>query len=54
MKGHVGKYKEEPGLIDLWVCSCGWESNPYYDGAHWAEAEFKRHLEAVKAKKEKA
>lgn len=41
---HVGKYREEAGLIDMWECSCGWESKPYYDGAHWAEEEWRKHV----------
>ena len=40
---HVGKYVEETGLIDLWECSCGWVSHPYYDGADLAEREWKQH-----------
>lgn len=48
LKGHVGTYREEPGLIDLWVCTCGWTSSPYYDGAEWAEDDFLRHIAAVK------
>ena len=40
---HIGTYIEEPGLMDSYRCSCGWESSPYFDGAEYARQEFELH-----------
>lgn len=44
MTRHKGEYVSLGHMIDGWRCSCGWESHPYFDGADYAEGEFKRHL----------
>lgn len=41
---HEGKYKSAGYMLDSWECSCGWQSRPYFDGDHWAEAEWKKHV----------
>lgn len=40
---HTPKYVEEPGLIDEYVCSCGWKSGPFFDGAEFAYAKWQKH-----------
>jgi hypothetical protein len=47
------KYVESAGLIDMYKCSCGWQSNPYYDGAEYAYAEWQRHKENADIKQNK-
>lgn len=37
---HVGSYREAGWLLDQWVCSCGWESEVYYDGYVYAREEW--------------
>jgi len=32
-------------IVDQYECPCGWKSKPYYDGAEYAYAEWKRHAE---------
>lgn len=44
---HQGKYVEEPGLIDTYVCSCGWKSKPYFDGEEYARRDWRKHKEAA-------
>jgi hypothetical protein len=41
---HIATYITEPDIIDIYRCSCGWESKPYYDGAEFAYQEWKRHV----------
>jgi hypothetical protein len=43
---------EEPGMIDLVKCSCGWESKPYFDGREYAWAAFQKHIADARALKE--
>lgn len=43
MSEHKPTYVEEAGLIDEYVCSCGWKSGPFYDGAEFAYAKWKKH-----------
>jgi hypothetical protein len=31
-------------MSDQFVCTCGWESNPYWDGDVWAEQEAQQHI----------
>lgn len=42
-ENHVGDYRSAGWMLDQWVCSCGWESEPYFDGAEYAEADWKKH-----------
>jgi len=41
---HKGEYVSCGWMLDGWKCSCGWESNSFFDGAEYAESEFKRHV----------
>lgn len=41
---HHGKYEQAGYMIDRWICSCGWKSQPYLDGAEYAQDEWKRHV----------
>lgn len=43
---HVGSYREAGWLLDQWVCSCGWESEVYYDGYEFAKEEWEKHVES--------
>lgn len=47
--GHTGKWIGS-GHTDQIECSCGWKSNGYWDGDHWAEDEFNKHLDEVQSK----
>lgn len=40
---HVGSYDSRGPMVDGWKCSCGWKSADYFDGAHYAEAQWKKH-----------
>jgi hypothetical protein len=31
-------------MDDRCFCSCGWKSNPYWDGAEWAYKEWVEHI----------
>ena len=31
------------GMVDSYSCSCGWKSQPYFDGAEFALEEWKKH-----------
>ena len=42
---HVGSYKEAGYMLDQWICSCGWESYPYFDGYVYAKEEWEKHVE---------
>lgn len=33
-------------MIDELECPCGWKSGPYFDGAEYAHAEWKKHAAA--------
>jgi hypothetical protein len=44
--GHKGLQISE-GVADRIRCSCGWESNGYWDGMEWATDEFAQHLKGV-------
>lgn len=41
---HTAHPKANTGLVDILVCSCGWESPPYYDGWEWAERDWQQHV----------
>lgn len=45
---HIGKYESLGYMLDGWVCSCGWKSSPFFDGAEYAEMEFNKHLTNMK------
>lgn len=32
------------GMLDQIICSCGWESDTFFDGAEYAHSEWKRHV----------
>ena len=32
-------------MLDQYECSCGWKSNPYFDGDHWAYKEWLDHVD---------
>ena len=49
MSNHVGRYKLLGFMSDAWECSCGWESPAYWDGAEYAEADWKRHAQGIEA-----
>lgn len=34
------------GMVDQVTCSCGWEGNPFFDGAEYAMNEWQRHKDA--------
>lgn len=38
---------ESHGLIDRGMCSCGWQSAPYYDGREYAESEWAAHIKSA-------
>ena len=40
---HTQKIKES-STIDTCICSCGWESNSYWDGAEYAYNEWVEHI----------
>lgn len=42
--GCVATYKGDGGHGDRYECSCGWESNTYWDGDHWAWQEWVDHI----------
>lgn len=44
---HLPTYTCEPPMLDTFECSCGWKSRVYYDGAEYAQAEWKRHVVAA-------
>jgi hypothetical protein len=44
---HVTEYKSLGHMIDGYVCSCGWASKPFFDGAEYAKAEAERHVKQV-------
>lgn len=46
---HEPELVEEPGMIDLVKCSCGWESPPYYDGREYALADHREHVKNAEA-----
>ncbi len=52
MTEHNATYVCEAGMIDLYKCSCGWESHPYFDGADYALRAWKRHIEDENKKRE--
>lgn len=31
-------------IIDEYECGCGWKSGPFYDGAEYAYAKWRRHI----------
>lgn len=41
------------GVLDEYVCSCGWKSHGYYDGAEYAIADWRVHVENVTGTKPK-
>jgi len=43
VKQHKGQYCSAGYMSDRWACSCGWESDPFFDGAEYARAEFDKH-----------
>lgn len=44
--GHVPEYVSK-GMSDNFVCSCGWKSNGYWDGAEWAWDEWEKHAKQI-------
>jgi len=45
--GHVPQYKSNGPIVDMVVCSCGWESPPFYDGVEYAWDKWIEHAESV-------
>lgn len=43
--GHVAKYVGAGYMCDQYICSCGWQSNKFWDGAEFAEDEWIKHAE---------
>lgn len=41
---HTAHPKANTGMVDILVCSCGWESAPYFDGQEYAEREWLEHI----------
>ncbi|GMQ95064.1 MAG: hypothetical protein BMS9Abin13_174 [Patescibacteria group bacterium] len=50
--GHTPQYKAETEIVDVVICSCGWESSSYHgsDGAEYAWSEWEKHAESVVTK----
>ena len=46
---HVPTYFTDGGMIDQYRCSCGWQSAPYFDGAEYAMADWKKHKEEMES-----
>ena len=44
---HIYQMVYEPDLLDSCVCSCGWQSLTYYDGAEFAYAAYRKHIADV-------
>ncbi len=44
--GHIPEHRTT-GMIDTCVCSCGWKSHEYFDGAEDAFDEWIRHAQAI-------
>ena len=44
IENHKGRCKSDAALCDWFVCSCGWESRHYWDGADFATEEWKKHV----------
>jgi hypothetical protein len=38
---------EGGGMIDVYQCSCGWESKPYFDGDIYAFMEWEKHVKSA-------
>jgi len=41
---HKPQYRSAGLMLDQYVCSCGWESETFFDGAPDAMAEFQQHV----------
>lgn len=44
---HEGRYKSAGYMLDQWVCSCGWESEPYFDGEEYAREDWEKHKQQI-------
>lgn len=45
---HTFKFAEiGGGMLDQIICSCGWESATFFDGAEYAHSEWKRHVASL-------
>ena len=45
---HQFKFADLPGgMLDQIICSCGWESETFFDGAEYAHSEWKRHVASL-------
>ena len=44
---HVPTVEEVSYMSDQCTCSCGWKSNKFFDGAEYAEGEWRDHVYAV-------
>ena len=45
--GHIPEYKSSGHMCDEFVCSCGWKSGGYWDGAEFAYGEWEKHAKEV-------
>lgn len=41
---HVPRIEEVSYMSDQCICACGWKSNRFFDGAEYAEREWRDHV----------